>query len=105
MNRSLRMDRRYYLGEYRWITLEDEIDDIPKDLVFNVDFITKARYLQLISTELAYRKYKVLVSNVGYGVDLEESIRVLEDIQREELKTLKDFINGEPLNEGKPLEE
>lgn len=105
MNRRLRVDRRYPLGQFRYITLEDEITDIPEDLVFNVGYVSKVRFLQIVGIELAYRKYKMLIEKAGYDLPLEEAIEALEELQHKELATLKEFTNGKPLDNGEPQNE
>jgi hypothetical protein len=91
MARQIKIDRRYSLGDYKYITLFDEID-VDDTLMYNQDVIDKLRFLQILSMEVAYRKYlKLVLEHPHTSKDIEEGIKALEEIQVRELNTLKDI--------------
>jgi hypothetical protein len=104
MNKTIRTDRRYPLGDYRYVTFEDVLE-VDGDLALNADFVSSFRYLQLVSFELAYRQYVKLVDALPYKMNIDEAIKALDKLREHEIKKLKDIINGRPLNEELPLEE
>jgi|SRR3989304_2007405 len=102
MNRSIKMDRRYTLGDYKYITLEDEVTDIPQDLAFSSDFVSSVRFLQLLSFEIAYRKYIQLVAKYPHSMDIEKAVAALEQLRDEEISKLRIVLNGQPQDDGEP---
>jgi len=104
MNRSIKMDRRYTLGDYKYITLEDEVTDIPQDLAFSSDFVSSVRFLQLLSFEIAYRKYIQLVAKYPHSMDIEKAVAALEQLRDEEISKLRIVLNGQPQDDGEALD-
>jgi hypothetical protein len=97
MERKIRADRRYPLGDYRYVTLEDEISGVPAELMMKPEVVGKLRYLQLVSFEIAYRKYQQLILDVPYNkgkMDLEAAIAKLEEIRHDEFEKLAEVLNG-----------
>ena len=97
MERIIRTDRRYPLGDYKYITLEDVISGIPDEFVLHPEFTGTVRFMQLVSFEIAYRRYIKLVDSIPYKLGVDEAIKALEDIRMEELEKLKIFMNGQSL--------
>lgn len=105
MKGTIKTDRRYTLGEYKYTTLEDEISEIPDKLILDPQFTSLVRYLQLVGFEIAYRKYIKLVSIYPHTAEgLDRAIEELEAIREGELKKLKLIINGSSV-EDSPLKE
>ena len=108
MARQLKIDRRYSLGDYKYITLFDEIE-IDADLALDNSIINKIRFLQILSMEVAYRKYLRLILEYPHTAkDVEAGIKALEEMQVQELNSLKDIskelsekVNGK-IEEDKP---
>ena len=90
----IRTDRRYTLGEYKHMTLEDEITINSSDNVFDAEFNARVRLLQLVTFEIVYRKYALLISKFPHSMDLEHAVEALEEIREEELLKLKAITNG-----------
>jgi len=99
MNGTIKTDRRYTLGEYKYATLEDIIGDVPGTLMLNPEFTSSVIYLQLVGFEIAYRKYIKLASIVPQNMDLDKALEQLEKIREEELKKLKVIMNGVSIEE------
>jgi hypothetical protein len=105
MKGTIKTDRRYTLGEYKYTTMEDEIGDIPDKLLLDPKFSSMVRFLQLVGFEIAYRKYIKLVSTYPHTAEgLDKAIKELEAIREGELKKLKLIINGKSI-EDTPLKE
>jgi len=94
MEGRIKTDRRYTLGEYKYATMEDEITNIPQELYLNTSFTSSLRFLQMISFEIAYRRYVQLVASYPHSMDLEKATEALELIREEELIKLKALLNG-----------
>ncbi len=105
MKGTIKTDRRYTLGEYKYTTMEDEISELPEKLMLDPQFTSMVRYLQLVGFEIAYRKYIKLVSTYPHTAEgLDKAIKELEAIRDGELKKLKLIINGKSI-EDTPLKE
>jgi hypothetical protein len=88
MNRSLKVDRLYNLGDFKHLQLIDEITDIPDAL--NQEKIEKISYLQLLTVEITFKKYAELAKKANTFKE-EEVLKFLEEERSrtiEEIKTL-----------------
>ncbi len=94
MNRRMRIKRLYSLGDYRNIEFEDEITDLPEEVLLNGDFVSKLTYLQLAGIELGYRHYMSLVQNVPHTLAVEKAIEALEEIRENTIQSLNAILNG-----------
>jgi hypothetical protein len=94
MNGSIKTDRRYTLGDYKYATMEDYVTDIPDYLYFDSNFLSTLRFLQLLSFEIAYRRYVQLVSKFPHSMDIEQATKELEAIREKELVSIKALLNG-----------
>lgn len=95
MKRNIKLDRRYTLGEFKFMTLEDEVLDIPDDLSFNPEFINRIRFIQLLGFEIAYRRYTKLMIKYPHKLDeIDKVLDELEKLKQEELEQLKVIMNG-----------
>jgi hypothetical protein len=91
VNRSLKVERLYSLGDYKNIKFIDEINDLPEEVIFNDGVVSKIRYLQLISLELNIRKYMELMRAVQ-TVPLEEQLQYLEEQKVNTLDEIKQLL-------------
>lgn len=64
MNRSSTVKRLYPTERYGNIEFTDRLDDIPEEVCLNKDLLEGIRYLQMISMELAFRRYLDLIEKV-----------------------------------------
>lgn len=87
MNRSLKAERLYPVGQYANIKLTDEINELPQEVIFHENLINQVRYLQLVNLELGYRKYLELAGRIQ-TIPLEEQVTYLET---EKLNTLDEI--------------
>lgn len=93
MNREIGVKRLYALGDYKNITFDDIIVEVPEELMFDVELVGQIKYLQLLSVEVAFRRYlkimeKIPLSAEGRGVE------ELEKIRQDTIKSIKTLLNG-----------
>ncbi len=99
MERQIRTKRLYWLGDYRNIEFEDNIEGIgidDPDVILNENFVSNIRYLQLVTIELAYRRYANLVTKYPHSMAFDEAIKALEEEREAALITIKESLNGNP---------
>ncbi len=96
MERTLRTKRLYWLGDYRNIEFEDILEGIPSEQVLNGEYVSNIRYLQLVTIELAYRRYANLVTKYPHSMAFDEAIKALEEEREAALITIKQSLNGNP---------
>lgn len=77
---TLRVDRRFTLGDYKYLTLDNSVE-ISDDAGVEEN----AAYLQLITFEIIYRRYMKLLSQLSEITTIDESIKYLYDIRNQEL--------------------
>jgi len=94
MNRSLRIKRLYSLGNFKNIAIEDYIDELPQEIAFNEDLISKIRFLQMINVEIAYDTYVELNKKL-MNINPEEQMAFLEDVRVQTLNEIKGLMNGD----------
>lgn len=105
MKGTVRTDRRYMLGDYKYTTMEDVIDGIDERLMLKPEFTAQVRFLQMVGFEIAYRKYIKLMSEHPHTLaDLDKALLALEELRDAEIKKLKIIMNGKSI-EDTPLEE
>lgn len=95
MNRQIATKRLYSLGDYKNITFDDVITDVPTDLMFDQKLVGQIKFLQLVSVELAYRRYMDLASKVPYNMAPEEAIDILENMKHELITDIQKIVNGQ----------
>lgn len=105
MNGTIKTDRRYSLGDYKYTTMEDIIDGVDERLMLNLEFTSQVRFLQMVGFEIAYRKYVQLMAKYPHTmVDIDKALKALEELRDAEIKKLKIVMNGKSI-EDTPLEE
>jgi hypothetical protein len=87
MERNLKYERLFPLGQYVNAKFIDEIIGIPEKVCLNQNLINELRYLQMVDVELAYRTYLKL-SEKAHTLDLEELAKSLEFLETERKETL-----------------
>lgn len=104
MKGTIKTDRRYMLGDYKYTTMEDVIDGIDERLMLKPEFTSQVRFLQMVGFEIAYRKYIQLMAKYPHNMaDLDKALQALEELRDAEIKKLKIIINGKSI-EDTPLE-
>ena len=91
MNRSIKVERLYTLGDYKNIKFTDEMNEIPADVALNPEAMSTLRSLQLVGVDLAFEKYVSL----RRLLDKEENIeKKLEEMRVTLINELKTILNG-----------
>jgi hypothetical protein len=91
MERSLKTERLYNLGDYSNITFSDEISSIPERVTLNPELMGELQYLQMIGFELSLRKYKELMV-LAKTYDVEVILKFLEEERNETLDKIKSIL-------------
>lgn len=95
MNREIATKRLYSLGDFKNITFDDVVSDVSEELMFDKDFVSNVKFLQLVTIELAYKRYLQLVEEVPYSMPVEDAIEILENKKQETMTLLKNIVNGD----------
>jgi len=103
MNRSLKVERIYSLGDYKNIKVTDDINEIPEELVLNDKAVGLMRVMQLLQTERVYQKYMHLGSIFknpdGKPKTQEEIFEIIDNLETDTMSKLKEvFKNGHTEN-------
>lgn len=89
MNRSIKYERLFPMGQYVNVKFIDEITDLPDAICMNEELVSKIRYLQMVDAEISYRVYLKLYEK-SKTLDLEELAKSMEFLEIERETT----ING-----------
>lgn len=91
MNRTIETKRLYSLGDYKNVTFTDVISEIPAEVAFNSEAMSRLRVLQLIGVDLAFEKYIGLRKILDKEEDKEKKLEEMREAMLLELKTI---LNG-----------
>ncbi len=95
MKREIGAERLYSLGDFKNLKFMDIIVEVPQELVLNDELIGEVRFLQLVSIELAFRRYMRLMEEVPLAWG-QKSIEALEQIRQDTIKTITSLLkNGD----------
>lgn len=96
MKRTLKLERLFYLGDYRNIKFIDEITDLPEDVAGNETALDLLRQVQFVGVDKAFQEYMALHKSKGIkNAEPEEAIIELEKIKEQLVYELtKVFGNG-----------
>ena len=98
MSGKISAERLYSLGNYKNIKFIEEVNDIPDDLMFNVEYVTYVRTLQALRLDKSYLQYLQLFDEVVQKVidetmELAEAISTLDVTAKVMTDTMKEFLN------------
>jgi len=101
MKRTLKLERLYYLGDYRNIKFIDEITELPDDI--SDEAVDLLRQLQFVGVDKAHQEYMALHLRKGIkGATPEEAVIELEKIKEKIIYNLEQvFHNGKLIEEEK----
>jgi hypothetical protein len=98
MNRSLKVERIYSLGDYKNIKVTDDINELPEELVLNDKAVGLVRMMQLLQTEKVYQKY-VNLGGLLKGKSQEDVFEMIDELESDTMSKLKEiFKNGKTEN-------
>src|SRR5512139_413975 len=69
MNRSIKVERLYPLGDYKNVKFIEEINDIPQNVATNPEAMAKLHALLLASVDLLYYKYSLSYKEAAKFID------------------------------------
>jgi hypothetical protein len=98
MNRLAKVERTFFLGQFKNIKITDEIEDIPEYLALNEEVINNIYYMLLLSVESQYRRYQKINKELG-EISLEDSLALLEEMKGSTMKSIKELISSNMANE------
>ena len=93
MNREIGVKRLYSLGDYKNITFDDIVTEVPQELIFDVELVGQIKYLQLLSVEVAFRKYLKIMEDIPLNAE-DRGVEELEKIRQDTVKSIKSLLNG-----------
>lgn len=91
MERKIRTRRVYSLAPYNTFETEDEVSDIPDNLMFDNNYIKKIKFLQLVELELQYYRYVELVKELD-AMPTDDRIKYLKDLKSNISKDLNEYL-------------
>jgi hypothetical protein len=99
MNRTLKFERVYSLGDYKTLRIGDELE-VPEELTFDVSAVSLLRTLQMAQMEKTfleyYRMYKKGIVKTDNLEAIENSLEMIINLQTETMEMLKKYFkNGE----------
>lgn len=94
MQRNLKFERLYNLGNYSNVLIGDEVIGLPEGTILKEEFVEKVYYLMMINSEIMYRKYKQLYNKAHTFSEeqLAEAIAMLESEKVNTLDEIKSII-------------
>jgi hypothetical protein len=93
MNREIGVKRLYSLGDYKNITFDDIIVEVPSELMFDTELVSQIKFLQLVSVEVAFRKYLNIMEQFPLTAE-ERGVVELEKIRQDTVNSIKTILNG-----------
>lgn len=93
-NRTLSLERLYYLGDYRNVKFGDTITEIPEEVSNKPKAMQIMRYLQLLDTEFAFTRYLALREKT-HALSTEDTLAFLEEERVQTFTDLLDSLQGE----------
>jgi hypothetical protein len=98
MERSIKLERLFSLGNYKNIRLDDGVDNIPQNMWTNKEVMENLNFLIMLSIELSFRRYLKLSEKIQ-DMKLEESIEYLDKVKSDTYELIKKLTNGETKDE------
>ncbi len=96
--RRIDYNRTYFLGQFKNLKINHALEDLPEHIWTNPDAMDLLSYSLLIATERDFRRYQILVKEVG-ELTLEDGLAYLSDLRDETYKEIQNLLkNGEEEN-------
>jgi hypothetical protein len=96
LDRNLKATRLYSLKQYENLSLTNEINNIPEELVADHELISNLNRLQLLEIEMQYHYYCLLNDKKRQAGSLEEVTNILEE---EHHKVIEELFDNKNFNE------
>ena len=91
MKQTIGMERSFFLGDYKILKVSDIITEIPEELINNKEVQSLLRMLQMIRLDKSHVAYRLHASKV-YGLEYEDALALLNDLEMDTIKTLKEIL-------------
>ena len=89
MNRSLKVERIYSLGDYKNIKVTDDINELPEEIVLNDKAVGLIRMMQLLQVEKTFQTY--LNNQKKFTEHSQEDIlKILDELESDTMSKLKE---------------
>lgn len=93
--RRIDYNRTYFLGQFKNLKINHALEGLPEHIWTNPDAMDLLSYSLLIATERDFRRYQLLVKEVG-ELTLEDGLAYLSDLRDETYKEIQKLLkNGE----------
>jgi len=99
VKRNLSLSRLYSLGNYKNIRFDDSIDDLSAEILTNKELVDNLRLLQMLSVELAFRRYLKLNQDMLQNLSLEDAIEELDKVRGDVYMSIKKLLQNGNIQE------
>lgn len=93
VNRQVGVRRLYSLGDFKNVTFDDVYTDVPTDLAFDPDLVGQIKFLQVVSIEIAFRKYLNIMEKYPLTGE-QRMVEALEQLRQDTINSIQEIING-----------
>ncbi len=94
MNRQIGIKRLYSLGDFKNITFDDVMTEVPQEFALDTVFVSQVKFLQLISIEIAFRRYVKIMEDFPLAGG-EEMVKALEELRQDTVDSIQEILNGD----------
>ena len=108
MTERVKVKRLYFLGQFNNLEVENEVTDIPSEIINNPKTRGLLSMVLLLSVEKTYRRYLQMQHNLNQlpagenlGEKLQDAINVIEEVESHTYNELLELIS--PNKEAKQL--
>lgn len=107
MKRNINIRRLYSLGDYKNITIEQTIDDVPEDLMLNKDVVEALTVHLLLSIEKAHKWYYKYMEKVTKetGGSIDKQLELIEAMSEANLAHITKLLTNGHITDTEPTEE
>jgi hypothetical protein len=90
MKRDLFTERTFFLGQFKNIKVGDTFTDIPEEFIYNKEFISNIRLLQLLQIDEVYFKYAQLSPTFMENISTEDALSLINEAKINTIEQLKE---------------
>lgn len=94
MNRNLRTERLFSLGDFKNIKFCDEITEIPQELILNKEAMSHLYFYQLLQIEQAFIKYMKLSDELIRLGQYEKMLEYIEELREQNFKDILESLKN-----------
>lgn len=94
MNRTVGVERTFYISDFNIIKPMEYMNDIPEELATDENFINKIRFIQLLNLELTFKKYIIFKGRIDQ-MSPADAVAELERLKSNAMDELNQILNKE----------